>query len=304
MGAGSTGLGSIIKTSAAKIAKSTDDITSTELAGGDRRSVIRQALSDPEFVALYRHIRTKGWDLRWKNATVKHVVDGNASGGYDFIVVDGTPRGPTRDETEDLVLFWFGNETIELTIPDQTFGHHLRSNNNGVASETNENIFGYDEASFLKVENGSVLEDSRDFDIDIGEAEPKSIPEPDPGNPGGGEPVGCSNGWCEVDIQQIDDLDWKCIARIVGSFVGTVGSCATCILTLNPATCGLCIWAGGLMVGTIDGCMSPSGAVIQRNVDCEWLNENDIDCHTYWTLNDDVMPVKESFLENEMPIAE
>lgn len=61
-----------------------------------------------------------------------------------------------------------------------------------------------------------------------------------------------------------DDVDWACIAKIIGTYGATTAACGTCIQTFNWAACLTCLSAIINQVG-------------EGLLPCDWCNDNNSD---------------------------
>lgn len=276
-----------------------NDTTFIDLEGRDRRLVMKQVYLDPDFQALVKKVRSKGWTLDWRNPTVGRVSFDDEDGKYDFVVMKGIPSNRANNQGE-LVTFWIGNQTVDLDLPAHTGAHHIRKTDDfSTASKSQSSgTFGYDEITVMKPADGSVVEkeyDLNDQDQLMQNTRPQSI------SRGRDSPTIESSKYCTMELQVMEDSKWDCVIKsVIGSgFSGL--TCKTCLFDPSKASCIVCIASVGWTGITSGDCISSTGPTITKDVERDWLRKHDIDCAEYAPETDKAWPVEKSFLDEEVP---
>lgn len=318
IGTGAVAIGAVGNVSASSTANKSaldaiDNITVKDLEAEARDQIISQANSDSDFQAVKRRIQSKGWKLSWNDATVRRVfVEDQGSeqkaGKYDYIIISGERRWghPSDANDEELILFWFGNETIDTNLDHHTFAHYVRETSNGPSVQAQEHttdssgLFGYDEGTAIIPENGTAEEkelelQSASFDTQ-GAAQrnqPESV-----------KPQGHSDsGWCKMDIMIVEGMDWECFAKAIAGLVGTIIGCAGCAISLNPGACIACAIAAGLTYAQFKDCRESftDGIHVVEEVDKDWFDQYKSTCSDYWVHNDDKAVMTQDYYHKKLP---
>lgn len=286
----SMGLSSVSTADSKKISVGPDEIKTEKYSGPSRKRVQRNARNDPEFQAIARRVRQKGWSLQWDDALITR-VELKGEDSHDAIVVD-CYKSHSNVNDEDLIIFWFGNATSELDLEYHTIGHHMYSNN-VEADPDSGTFFGYDEATVLKPENGEAIEEHIDFQM------VKNGTDQNPAS----YSIPIHTDYCHMDFCVIErDFSWPCVARMLISAGASVISCGGCIIDLTRMACIGCIMGLGMTYDQVIQCTGGYGCTYTDDayVEEQWLDEYDIDCETYDVANEKVAPISHPEYE-ELP---
>lgn len=290
IGIGAGGIGSVA--SGNVYAKDNKWATPEKITGEERKAIINQARSDPDFRELSNEVRDCGWRIPWERVTVERAKSEDHDNKYDYVIIDAESSDKQR-EIADLVLVWIGNSTVDLNLPHHTFAHHLWSDSevSSVSDSGEYGLIAYDEAEALFPSDAKVSNNHLSLN-DTNESH-KTQGDRDPG--GGG------SDWCRMDIELAEESKWNCVVQAILSSGLSAVACSSCLAAPNPVSCFIClISAGWTMYSTAD-CFETSGLVVTKSVDREWLDDKDADCSDYWTVNDKAAVMSPSFLEDEVP---
>lgn len=300
LGAGSASMGimSTVAADSSTQSQSIDELSVNEYDGYDRSKLLIQAIQDDDFQQILQYAHSEGWKPDWSEAHTRNIVN-EKKGSYDLIVVEFykdnlLDRGKEDDTDEQLVAWWFGNETFDLKLDEHT--------------------------SMVQVPPASEVEEQSDPEV-----QSESSDRIDVINPGAQsankethhlastsdvQPSSHSHSYdcsdtCIIDlcIHGVRDFNWKCVLLILGSGFTTAVSCLGCATSgpLMLITCPACAISALFLFNTLAKCTTNWGGCIDtmsREVPTEWLDENNIDCDDVHATNGDRFAIHEDELSD------
>lgn len=231
-------------------------------------------------------------------------------GSYDLVVLEFERQSKKPASTgseeggEQLVAWWFGNETFDLELDNHTSMVHVppeptksRSGRAGAASSTGANARSSEEVEVLTAGAGGVERERHE----VAAADREKLKRT---SAVAASSYDCSDT-CIIDlcIHGIRDFNWKCLLLIAGSAFTTGVACIGCAVSgpLMIITCPACAISAGLMFHTIARCTSNYGNCIDHEsveVPTEWLDDNDIECDDVHATNDEEYAVHEDSVDD------
>jgi len=296
IGAASIGVSATTTVNAEIVAGGASEVNAETFDGADKQNLISEAFSDPDLQEIASHVESRGWAFSEKQIEARRVNYKENGGHYDFIVAEAKRKSKEKQNVDDeeLIVIWIGNDTVGLDLPQHAVAHHIRktADVNGSNGMQTGGLFGWDEITVMKSEDGTVSEQEHDFHADGNLSSTDN--NLDPGGGGGGSDC------CEVDVEIGANPSWSCMAFKIISAGLSGWSCSLCIIDPTRATCAICVIAAASTGISFYACVS-SSVTIQDEVKKSWLEDEDLSCSDFWPSNDNTLFVSEGFYHDELP---